>query len=377
VAAPGRSGTLLTVVTGAIHPYLAVMAFVLTTALFVRCEVSRYAFAWTRVAARSAGLLALLALTFWAFGYIGLAVQTGGGNWGRYGADLTTFFSSMGFSRYLPELPLDQTGSDEGFAYLGGGTLLLTLASLVLVSPRDVGWRTWRSVLPLGLACLALALFSMSSPVRFGGKTLVDLQWIYGKFEHFIDIFRSAGRFVWPLYYLLVAFTVAVIGSVFRTRPALGQGVLILTALVQFAEVKYEASGYWFHHSTFQPLKSATWELARGDYDHVALYPPQMNPGVCGAAWQEVHAYQYIDLAYRLRMTFNGGHLSRFDIPATQKLCRDIERDVATEHLDDRTIYVLSEGIAFPRNRATCGRPDGREVCVAAQRVTRFSAALK
>jgi hypothetical protein len=152
--------------------------------------------------------------------------------------------------------------------------------------------------------------------------------------------------------------------------------VLVVAAAVQFADLKYETSGHWFHDSKFQPLGSPAWELARGDYDHIALYPPQMDPGVCGAPWEESHVFRYIDQAYKLRMTINSAHLSRFDIPATEQMCRELEREVTTGPLDERTIYVLSEGATFPRARAICGKPDGREVCVAAGRATRFAGAL-
>src|SRR5262249_11297924 len=156
-------------------------------------------FSWKRIAARTGALLALLATTFWVFGYIGSSVYSRGGNWGRYGADLTTFFSSMGFSRYLPDLPLDPQGSYEGFPYLGGGPLLLTLAALVMVSPRHVGPRIWRTLVPLGLACVALAMFAASAPIRFGGQTFADPKWLHGDYEKLADIFRAAGRFIWPL----------------------------------------------------------------------------------------------------------------------------------------------------------------------------------
>jgi hypothetical protein len=113
----------------------------------------------------------------------------------------------------------------------------------------------------------------------------------------------------------------------------------------------------------------------RGDYQHLALYPPQIYHGGCGAPFNELYVYRLAYVAYRVGLTINSGYLARYP-PEIREICTASERDVAERRLDDQTVYIPSSPQALPEGAAICGQLDGYDTCVAAGRSTPFSRAL-
>ena len=376
---PGRRGltsaALLTFLAAAVHPYLAAMTLVLALALVVRVKLVDERWSWARAAAVGLALVLVVGLEFWALGYLGGSARLEGDNFDRYGADVTTLFNSMGYSHLLPALP-QAAGANEGFAYLGGGLLLLTLAALVLVSPRDLPRARWRAIAPLGVASALLAVFALSPIVRFGGADFIHLEWLYKDFLFVVQAFRSSGRFIWPLHYLAITFALGVMGAALRNHPIGGRVLLGLTLAVQIADLRTKPSRDRFQSSAFVAPSAPAWNLARGDYDHVAIYPPQIYTSGCGAVFDERYVYQLGHVAYRLGLTINSGYMARLNLKDIKAHCRTFNDDVAAGRLDDRTLYVPRTPQAIPSDKATCGQLDEYVVCVAKRRTTALATAL-
>jgi hypothetical protein len=364
------TAALLTLLSTTVHPYLAAMTLVLTLALVVRVHLGDAGFAfpsrWLRLLAISGGLLLGAGLAFWALGYIGTGARIEGDNFDRYGADATTFFNSMGYSRHLPALP-QGAGANEGFAYLGLGLLALILAALVLFSPRHFRRVHWRAVLPLAIACGLLAIFALSPTIRFGGGTFIPLGRLYQRIAFIVHTFRSSGRFIWPLHYLLITFAIATFGVILRDHPRGGRVVLGLALGLQLFDLDVNPARERFRASAFVSPSSPSWDLARGDYDHVALYPPQIYTSGCGARFDERYVYDLGPLAQRLGMTFNSGYVARLDLVRIQEHCLAWNAQVAAGNLDARTIYIVRSADVMPAGKAVCGPIDGYVACVAAQ----------
>jgi hypothetical protein len=362
---------LLTLLSTAVHPYLAAMTVVLTLALVVRVQLGDAGFAfpsrWLRLVMIGGGILLVAGLAFWTQGYIGTGARIEGENFDRYGADVTTFFNSMGYSRHLPPLP-QGSGANEGFAYLGLGLLALTLAALVLFSPRQLRKVHWRAVAPLAIACGLLAIFALSPTIRFGGGTFIPLGRLYQRIALLVHTFRSSGRFIWPLHYLFITFAIAAMAVVLRGRPLAGRLVLGSALALQLFDLDMKPSRERFFASGFVAPASPVWDQARGDYDHVALYPPQIYTSGCGGRFDERYVYNLGPLAQRLGMTFNSGYVARLDLVQIQEHCFAWNAQTAAGNLDDRTIYIVRSADVMPGGKAICGPIDGYVACVSAQR---------
>jgi hypothetical protein len=142
------------------------------------------------------------------------------------------------------------------------------------------------------------------------------------------------------------------------------------------ADLDFQPSRDKFKTSAFEKPQSATWQLARGDYEHIALYPPQIYSAGCGAAFEEARVYRLAYLANALGMTINSAYLARLDLWGVQEMCRTTEEAASQRHLDERTIYIPSAAGALPEDLAVCASLDGYAACVASSRPTRFSRAI-
>jgi hypothetical protein len=207
---PKRRIWLFSTLTLFVQPYLfVIVSGVLLAAFWVHRAQRR------QVAVGVAVWVLALALSAWALGYFGLA-QSAARQEARYHADVTTFFSAMGTSSMMPDLPMGKEfrrvwdGSAEGYAYLGlGGMSLLAalLASLVAPWFRRSETRglhpTW---VILGVISLLMACFAVSPSPNVLGHRYPGITALTELIDPVTSRFRSAGRFIWPLFYFILIF---------------------------------------------------------------------------------------------------------------------------------------------------------------------------
>ena len=130
---------------------------------------------------------------------------------GYYSFNLNSFFDSDGWSIVLPKLDRYTDGQFEGFAYLGGGILILLILALIYtVVTRDLLHTrpSKKTVLAsiLGLASIFLAL---SDEISFNSRLLIDLKVPEGGLIHKAwQTFRSTGRIAWVAMYLLMIYSI-------------------------------------------------------------------------------------------------------------------------------------------------------------------------
>lgn len=230
----------LALVAGCVNLYLFVMVAAVAGAAILQ------AFADRRIRLARFLLLALaLPLTgflpVWAFGLLDMPALTSTDiDFGTFSANLGTLFwpqdSSIGRWTGMPILAGGPLGGDggqyEGYAYLGlGGVLLVAIALLRhgRVLPA-LARRHWALVLALAV----LLVWAVSNEVHLG-------QWIIAGYplpefllETVLGWFRSSGRFVWPLAWLVLALGIA--GSL-RLHPRRAITIAAVALALQWADL--------------------------------------------------------------------------------------------------------------------------------------------
>jgi hypothetical protein len=348
------------------HGYLSVMLLALCIAACVRLAAVERLLKAAEAALIIAGYVATVLAVFWIFGYLGWRpTELRSGGFGKFSGDLTALVNPMGWSRFLPSIPV-RPPQGEGFAYLGIGALLLIAVRVVQSAraPADVTdalRRQW----PLLVAALAMWLYSLSSQVTFRGQTVLELHALYEPFKSLTGIFRGSGRFSWPLHFVLV--TLAVAAAARLKNAKLGCAALLTAVVLQAAEL--DPSKLDFHEVQLDRLEHSAWAESEAAYQHLALVPLNLL-WVCRYDHTLVNRLAYE--AYRRRWTFNSGNLIRKQA-GVKALCD------APISPDPDTIYV-----ADPRQRRiltasnfTCGRLDGLSVCVSSARPTPLLTALR
>lgn len=224
-------GIAITLLSAAIHFYL--------TAMVVPLIIGAIAFGPGIIARKFLSILAALLLLFGEMALLGyFSLDSAGSHgFGYYSMNLNALFNPAGLSYFLPSLPRGP-GQYEGYQYLGaGGLMLLTVAGgLLMRSTRSrdrtlspIHYRT-RFLIFYGVAA---TLFAISLPALFGDRVVVDFT-LPEFAKSALGVFRTSGRFFWPVAYLLYLGALIIIWR--RARP-IAVPLLLTSCLIQFIDL--------------------------------------------------------------------------------------------------------------------------------------------
>lgn len=362
----------LGVVSALTHPYLWAMISVLAVAHVVTAwKVGRLS---GRFAAVTAGVYFVVTLGLLAaMGYFGGGALAPREGLSGFSADLLTLLNPMGRSRLIPELPT-RPGQYEGYGFVGTGILVLAVISAVLAwRNRAAFWALpWRATMPVLVATGLLGIFSLGSIWRLAGHRVLKLAFLYDPLLPLLAPFRSNGRFIWPLAYLLMAGAIALVLRHFRSAPGKGTAVLAVALVVQAADLH-------FPHPARSDASAAGWdsmsstrasELARGK-TKLVMVPPQLRgmgaepceaPGEYADDRYVAPAYY----AYRHRLQTNSFYVARLSNRRVQAYCGELRDSLAVGHFDRAAVYLVAPSLAplFANPAVRCESVDAWRICV-------------
>ena len=231
-ALPWAALLLLTV---AVHAYIFVMVGAIWAAHLVSCRVRGWLGGPEFV--RVAGTLVAVLVWMHVLGYFVVGGGAAGGSW-RSSFDLAGFIAPANGARLrLMGDVIDDPW--DGSAYLGGGVLLLLIASALAFAAR----RTWRTAAPaqrppwwpLLIVMAGLGLFAITSVVTIANKGVISVR-LPGVLNSLYDTFRGANRMIWPAYYLVIT---AALWLTLRAWPAhLRAAVLGVAVVAQLVDLE-------------------------------------------------------------------------------------------------------------------------------------------
>ncbi len=274
---------------------------------------------------------------------------------GDFSADLGTLFNSHQLSRWIPGFTVSSR-QGEGFSYLGLGTLLVVLTAVIAwaMKPKQVLRMAWL-LAPLILMVLGEAFYAASARITFSGKVLVELWGFFKLLDPLPSMFRTSGRFVWALHFLVSVSAIVGVVVAARKRRIWG-ALLVLAAVVQLAEIP--ARPNVFDVQPLPPPFGEAWTGLRGNYQHLRVVPIQVQ-WVCG--YNEALIDRLSQVAVREGLSINSGLVGR--VPAAVgPLCNArFNEPVAPD-----TVYVVDPNFMNDFHGAHCGPLEGVPVCVAA-----------
>jgi hypothetical protein len=348
--------TLLLAISVLTHPYLLALVAALWLADLFRALAAGREQPRTILLGALAGPLVAFAMAkltgvFWLQGAgVGTAsAKTMSVEWGFgiYKANLLTAVDPDGWSLFLSDIHT-KPEQIEGFAYLGLGMLLLALAAVVAGRRLGPHLRLERQHWPLALILMGCALFSLSDYVELGDHML-HLPWP-APLVGIGNMFRSTGRFVWPVAYMVM---VLIVWAVARgwNRPV-ASALLAAAALLQLVDT---SPGWRAYRSIFAlegpawptSLRAPFWTQARGRYRAIRLVVPRN------------HAPFYRDLnAWALAQGIGSDitYLARYDRAALERLTGRRAKQFAQGTLPRDTLWVL-DGVPADRVAAMPRRP--------------------
>lgn len=241
----------------------------------------------------------------------------------------------------------------EGYSYLGIGMLLFLLIICIVVlveSKKGILrvirkiWKEQRLFWPILVLVVGFVGFAASPMITFGRHFFVlptcrSLVKIW-------SIFRSTGRMIWPIWYLIVWAVLTGWYLLMRKKRGILYGVTVVLLILQIidftpliqtravntqADLKYQE----------QTLTSQAWDEIGQSYRHMVLYPDTINY----MYWCNTPFYFHM-YALKYHLTMNTTYFSR-DISETvdAQTYEIFAQAKETGKWDADTFYVCKDGL--------------------------------
>lgn len=171
-------------------------------------------------------------------GFTSHAIDTGEGL-GNFGLNLNSFINSNGFSRILPDLGQCGGGQHEGFAYLGLGVICMSIVcmlSFAFPQPfmRKKVHENFIVIIGISTICFLAAVLPR---ITYGENVLLEIH-LPQKISELYAVFRSTGRFIWPVWYLIVLYCVRRIARlVFKKGVNINLCILGICLAIQIFDI--------------------------------------------------------------------------------------------------------------------------------------------
>jgi len=312
-----------------VHPYLLFMNIFLLLA-----DITALLFIKKSISIRRALLFllaqgAMVILFAYALGIFKIGEANASG-YGDFSMNLNTLINPMGWSRLMPDLPIIRYQA-EGFNYLGLGIIVLLLLSIYKFLRKKQIKHLWKTQWPIILVAVVLSLIAISNVVAINSRILWVVPWPTNVLENVFGLFRSSGRFFWPVYYLLFLGAFYIIKEL-KYKLALVLLIVALVLQVYDLSVKVNARGHEFEAKQWNNT-ATTDSLAKaaGHYQHLVFLPVIPHRNFPAFA---VYASQH-------KLTINDGYFARPIGGLDEYRTQTIEQ-LKSGILDVNTIYVFS-----------------------------------
>lgn len=330
-----RAWLLLAFAAAGTNTYVCAMVLAIAAAFFIRrCWPDRVLS--PAAAALCVGTVVLLvAAVWWLEGYFVVARYNDlvAGQLGHWSMNLLAPVNPMGWSRALPNLPMATDGQYEGFAYFGLGILVLAQAALLSLLIRPPRRNDLLAAAPLLLACAVLTIVAVSPKVTVGRDVLIELpRVLYAPFAPF----RASGRFVQPVFYLMLFLALRRVAHHLSARPATAVVVAVLALeiadisprLNRIARTNNREARYVWR----KPLDWESWRFVADGNRRMVVVPQ---------GWDSDTTAAFTWLAGRAGLPINVGEPSRVDMNALYKVNQALQDQLAGGRLDPATVYVV------------------------------------
>ncbi|MEG0614645.1 MAG: DUF6311 domain-containing protein [Oscillospiraceae bacterium] len=273
--------------------------------------------------------------------YGGVSAKMGG--LGTFSFNLNGFYNPFGTSYFSSEKEIFVNGQNEGFAYLGVGMIILLAVAvfIFMLSTRKKGDFSGKiaALVPFAIAVFVFVFLALSPVVTFNGKNLFTIPYTE-KINEMLSIFRSSGRFIWPVYYLLMIFAFSQLAKVKKTA-VIGAFVTICLGLqtLDFQKVFAESHSYFASQKVYlSPLKSNFWKDIAKSKKHIMFYAPIWNIYV-----EPNIGYNFAVYAKNNDLTLNGVYFSRdLSTQIDTKTLEHFERLKTDKTFGGDTIYIFT-----------------------------------
>jgi hypothetical protein len=280
--------------------------------------------------------LLILIGTMFCLGVFNFIKDESVGQLGTASANLNSFVNPYEMSRFIKDMPLISDYPHEGNSYLGLGIILLSFVILILTlyqkNKKEIFLNMKTGLAPyITGTVIFFLLLSLSPVITFNQYKLFTYPMFY-PVERLWSIFRSTGRFTWPVIYIII--TICIWWTITRFSAKKSLIILCLVLLIQWVDLMpwftnkgniYKKKGIIWQTE----LASETWGKLANDYRHILFTEDTIK-------WDS-----FLDLAGNYKLTVNDTYLARTNL---NKVNGNKQKELAyliNNGPRDNTIYVF------------------------------------
>lgn len=266
-------------------------------------------------------------------------------------------WSDLNMSLFLPSLPSVSPWQEEGYSYLGLGMIFLSFVTLIIAlvfiftKKLFIPYKNRKflsiflSVTLCGIVFLFLAL---SPKASIGTTILYNIEYPDIIFD-MLSVFRSTGRFIWPVYYGCIAGVLILCIYLFSNKKKPLYLLLLFTVGIQTIDLipglEYKHNAYAQEFSTdISTFQSKAWEELGTNATQIMFYPSTHYLLYCNPELSCRFEEYALDYDLTLNITYMSRDLS--DI-ADEKTYDHFELRAQGEGFPD-IIYVFGETFDKP-----------------------------
>ena len=327
---------ILLIMAVMVHFYLFAMAFIMFLGYLLKQIMKDYKNNWFSIIKFCITALIIVLISMWTTGYFIIDIRnTTAGGFGHYSMNLLSPIDSAGLSVFLKSFPLATTGQYEGFNYLGFGLLLLILTSIYELS-RQKNFFATKIHLPIIFVAFILLGISISNKITFSNIVLFEFT-----LSHFIDglfgIVRSSGRMFWPVTYMLMLASIAILIKYNSSKRAIiflfiFVGFQVLDFFPWYQNINYDKSSW------ASPLHSSLWNRLMEKSEHIVFVPAIRNHD---------DYVPFALLSANHGKTINVGYAARIDHKARKIYRENLLQEFKEGKLISNALYVVKNGYLY------------------------------
>ena len=263
----------------------------------------------------------------------------------EYSGSFSWLISRSGIFQNRPFIAFER----EGFNFIGLGVLLGLVAGVLLLTKniRRLTRSSLVRVFPLVLVAGAFFLNSVSNKVAFGRRELLSFP-IPTSLLDLRQVFRTAERFTWPLYYLLFLFVIWSVARLVKNRKV-STGLLGLILLVQIVDSSggvVRAHQAMNAESPMVRLNEPKWEQVAHQKRSIFLVPTFDFIGDEQSAeidaWREDYRFfPLIQFAAKHGLSTNFAVTGRPVPRLVDQLNREMTQKFEAKEINDSVVYVF------------------------------------
>lgn len=260
-------------------------------------------------------------------GYKDLAIS----GYGTYSWNLNGFLNPLDIASGFVRGMAITGGQYEGISYLGIGNLFLLPVAVYLFVLKENPRRRLVVLLPFVAAAGVYTLFAVSNKAFFSLQPVWDFA-LPEPVQRFVNLFRSSGRSIWPVYYFIVLFALVMIARNVR-YPGVVIGFALLLQLLDLQPLYGSKAMQEF--AVYQtPMQSVFWEAAADSNRHVVVLP--------AAKVREFGSDALAIWAVQQDLTLNYAYFARSDRVAIRDAAKVAWEGLLAGQSDPHTLYVFS-----------------------------------